>query len=82
MKTKKFAQTSLATRYHRPLIVQTLNSVRSRSLSLKYQRFASSPYKDIGITKFEFVTKTQFLCATSDFYFSQKNYEFAVVYQN
>ena len=54
---KKLAQTSLATRNDRSLIVQTMNSVRSRSLSLKYQRFTSG-YKDKGVTKFEFVTKT------------------------
>ena len=29
-------------------------------LSLKYQRFTQSDYKDIGIIKFEFVAKTQF----------------------
>ena len=39
---------------------QTL-SVRSKSLSLKYQRLLSG-CQDIGIRKFEFVAKTQFLC--------------------
>ena len=38
-----------------------MNYVRSNNLSLKYQRFASSGSKDIGIIKFEFVAKTQFL---------------------
>ena len=41
--------------------VKTMNSVRSNHLSLKYQRFTPSGYKDIGIRKFEFVAKTQFL---------------------
>ena len=46
----------------RPLIFQTLYSVRLKFLSLKYQKcilFLGS--KDIRIRKFEFVTKTQFL---------------------
>ena len=37
-------------------------SVITNSLSLKYQKFTHSSFKDIGIRKFEFVTKTQFLC--------------------
>ena len=46
----------------RPLIFQPVYSVRSKFLSLKYQKcilFLGS--KDIRIRKFEFVTKTQFL---------------------
>jgi len=46
----------------RPLIFQTLYSVRSKFLSLKYQKcilFLGS--KDIRIRKFEFVAKNQFL---------------------
>ena len=43
----------------RPLIFQTMNSVRPNNLSLKY-RFTSSDCKDKGIRQFEFVTKTQF----------------------
>ena len=35
--------------------------VRSNSLSLKYQRFRLSGCKHIRVSKFEFVTKTQFL---------------------
>ena len=38
-----------------------MNSVRSNNLSLKYQKFTTSVYKDIGTRKFEFVAKTQFL---------------------
>ena len=38
-----------------------MNAVRSYNVSLKYQRATSSGCKDIGITKVEFVTKTQFL---------------------
>ena len=45
----------------RPQIFQTMNSVRWKNLSLKYQRFAPSGGKNIGIRKSEFVTKTQFL---------------------
>ena len=40
--------------------VQTVNSVRSNNLSLKYQRFKPSDCEDIEIKKFEFVAKTQF----------------------
>ena len=47
----------------RPFIFQTINYVRSNGLSLKYQRFTSSGWKDIGFSKFEFVAKTQFLLA-------------------
>ena len=39
---------------------QTLNSVKSNNLSLKYQRITTSACRDIGIRKFEFVA--QFLC--------------------
>ena len=38
-----------------------MNSVRSNNLSLKYQRLETSGCKDIGMRKFEFVAKTQFL---------------------
>ena len=37
-----------------------MNSVRLKSLSLKYQKFSVSGCKDIGIRKVEFVAKTQF----------------------
>ena len=37
-----------------------MNSVRSNNMSLKYQRFITSGFKDIVIRKAEFVTKTQF----------------------
>ena len=52
---------NLATRFPRPLIFQTINSARSNSLSLKYQRFTPSGCKDIGVRKFKFAAKTQFL---------------------
>ena len=45
-----------------PFLFQTMNYVTSNSLSLKYQRFTASGLKNIRIRKFEFVTKTQFLC--------------------
>ena len=51
----------VATQCRRPLIFQTMNSVRLSNVSLKYQRFTSSGCKDIGVTKTEFVAKTQFL---------------------
>ena len=52
---------NLATCFPRPLIFQTINSGRSSSLSLKYQRFTPSGCKDIGVRKYKFVAKTQFL---------------------
>ena len=39
-----------------------MNSVASNYLALKYQKSTTSSSIDIGIRKFEFVTKTQFLC--------------------
>ena len=51
----------MATHSPRPFIFQTINSVRSNSLSLKYQRFTPSGCEAIGVRKFEFVAKTQFL---------------------
>ena len=45
----------------RPLIFQTVNSARSKSLRFIYQRFTPSSCKDIGIKKFEFVSKNSFL---------------------
>ena len=36
-----------ATQCRRPVIFQTMNSVRPNNLSLKYQRFTSSDFKDI-----------------------------------
>ena len=38
-----------------------MNSVTLNNLSLKNQRFTPSGWKAIGITKSEFVAKTQFL---------------------
>ena len=38
-----------------------MNSVRSKNLSLKYQRFTPSGGKNMGVRKSEFDTKTQFL---------------------
>ena len=50
-----------ATQCRRPLIFQIMNSVRPNNLSLKYQRFTSYDWKDIGIRQFVFLRKTQFL---------------------
>ena len=51
---KLFPPYILATLCRRPMIIQTINSVRSNSLSLKYYRFIPSGCKDIGIRKFDF----------------------------
>ena len=40
---------------------QTMNSVGSNNLSLKYQRFTTSSSEDIEVLIFDFVPKTQFL---------------------
>ena len=48
-----------------------MNYVGSNSLSLEYQGFPPSDSQDIGIRKFEFVAKTQFLLITMR-YRSQK----------
>ena len=45
----------------RPQIFQTMNSVRSNNVSLKYHRFTTLCSKDIGIINSQFVAKTQFL---------------------
>ena len=52
---------NFATRFPKPLIFQTFNSV-----SLKYQRFTSSGSKDIWVKKCEFVAKTQILSLLRD----------------
>ena len=52
----------LATQCRRPKIFQTINSVRSNNVSLKYQTFISTGSRDIEIRNFEVVAKTQFLC--------------------
>ena len=59
----KFSNPNIfATQCRRPYIFQTMNSVRLNNVSLKYQRPSPSGCKDIGIRKFEFAEKTQFLC--------------------
>ena len=53
-----FSKTNIvAIWFSRPSIFQTMNSVRHYKLSLKYQRFAESDWKDKGIRKFELVEK-------------------------
>ena len=47
----------LATQCRRPYMFQTVNSVRSNNLSLKYQRFTPSGFKDIRIRNIEVVEK-------------------------
>ena len=61
---------NLTTRFPRPLIFQTINSVRTNSLSLKYQ---ISGCLDIGVRKYEFVAKTQFLSFKNFIIFRGKN---------
>ena len=53
----------LAIQCRRSLILQTMHSGRSNinNLIMKYQRFKPSGGKNIGIRKFEFVTKSQVL---------------------
>ena len=48
-----------ATQCRRPLKFQTMNSVRSNCISMKYQRFTLSGCEDIDIGKFDFVAKSQ-----------------------
>ena len=38
-----------------------MNAVRSNNISLKYQRFTTLGFKDVGIRKSEFVAKNQLL---------------------
>ena len=61
----KFVISISSTQNRRPLMFQTLNSVRINSLSLKYERFTPTGCKDIGNRTFEFVAKTQFLSHSS-----------------
>ena len=49
-----------ATQCSKPLIFQTMNSVRSNNLSLKYSKCKPSGCKDIRIRKFEFCGKDTF----------------------
>ena len=49
-----------ATQRWRSWIFQTINSVRSNNISLKYQRFTTLGSEELGIINSEFVTKTQF----------------------
>ena len=48
-----------ATQWLRPQIFKTINSVRWKNLSLKYQKYTPGG-KNMCIRKSEFVTKTQF----------------------
>ena len=43
-----------------------MNSVSMNNLSFKYQRFTPSGCKNIGIRKFEFATKFEFLTIYGD----------------
>ena len=52
---------NFATKCCRPQIFPTISSVKSSSLSLKYQRFTTLGFKDIETRKIEFGKKTQFL---------------------
>ena len=36
---------------------QTMNSIRSNNIALKYKRFTPSGCEDVGIRKFEFVAR-------------------------
>ena len=43
------------------LDISNFNSVLSKNIKLKYQNFTASGFKDVGIIKFDFVARTQFL---------------------
>ena len=49
------------TQCRKPLLFQTYIIWSNRTHSLKYQRFTTLEFKDIGIGKSELVAKTQFL---------------------
>ena len=65
-----------ATRWRRNLILQTMNSVSSKCLSLKYQGFTPSGCKDIGIRRLQVVSNTQFVYL---FYFSGEKYRLIII---
>ena len=48
-----------------------LSSVRPNTVSLKYQRFTCSGYKDVEIRKSDFMTRTPFLCYPITFALNQ-----------
>ena len=50
--TQVFYFLSLQPKYRRPLIFQTMNSVRSNNLTLKYQKFTPLGCKDRRINTF------------------------------
>ena len=53
---------------NRPLISQIINSVRLKSLSLKYVMCKLLGWQEKGIRKIKFVAKTQFLCKNGNFF--------------
>ena len=55
------AQEKLAKMFGAMMIFQSMNYDKSISLNLKYQRFTITGCTEIGIRKFEFGAKTQFL---------------------
>ena len=58
----RFSNTYIfVTQCRRPQIFQTMNSVRSNSLSMKYQGCPPAGCQHIGIRKLEFLAKTHFL---------------------
>ena len=66
-----------AIKCRRPFIFQTVISVRSYNISLKFQRFTQFCCRDVGIRKLEFVATTQFLIPfQSSFVFSLKKFIF------
>ena len=65
----------------RPLIFQTICSVRSNNIGLNYQRFIRLGFKEIKIRKSEFVAKNQkfFLVPFSSFSLLVQNNKYLVV---
>ncbi len=52
---------SLDSNLVKPLTFQTMTSVKSYNISLKYQRFTTLGSKDIGMRKTEFVARIQWI---------------------
>ena len=59
----KFLTQALCNSMHSILVISNYEfRYRSNNLSLKYQRYTLSGCKEIGIRKFGFMAKNQFLC--------------------
>ena len=52
--------------YRRSKMFQTIKSVKSNNLCLKYQSFTSSDCKDKGVRQYEFVADPQWTIPSKD----------------